>query len=67
MGMLRSGSLATIASPNSQLVWKIPDEWSMEEAATVPVVYGTVIFALVNVRYQKVSFEQNKKKIFINV
>lgn len=30
-----------------RFLWEIPDCWTMEEAATVPVVYCTVFYALV--------------------
>jgi len=29
------------------LVWEVPPEWSLEEAATIPAVYCTVYYALV--------------------
>ena len=31
---------------NPYLLWKVPDHWSMAEAATVPIVYITVYYAL---------------------
>lgn len=46
MGFVSSGGLATLATAKSSAIWEIPKEWSMEEAATVPVVYGTVVCAL---------------------
>lgn len=42
MGMVTSRALTNILEYDPYLAWKIPDHWSMEEAATVPVVYGTV-------------------------
>lgn len=27
--------------------WKVPDFWTLEQAATVPVVYATVIYAFI--------------------
>lgn len=42
MGMVSSRALSTLISQDTSLWWKIPDHWSLEEAATVPVVYGTV-------------------------
>lgn len=42
MGMVTSRGLSTLVFQDSPLVWKVPDHWSLEEAATVPVVYGTV-------------------------
>ncbi|KAL7037047.1 hypothetical protein ACKWTF_009050 [Chironomus riparius] len=45
MGMVTSGALATHIKGDDTLLWDCPDEWSLEEAATVPVVYGTVYSA----------------------
>lgn len=42
MGMAPSRCLATLIRFDPYLSWNIPDHWSLEEAATVPVVYGTV-------------------------
>ncbi len=42
MGMIVSKTMSTLLSSDIDLMWKIPDEWSLEEAATIPVVYGTV-------------------------
>ncbi|XP_017784912.1 PREDICTED: fatty acid synthase-like [Nicrophorus vespilloides] len=46
MGMVNNGALSNMVIADEQLLWKIPDEWSMEDAATVPVVYSTVLYAL---------------------
>lgn len=48
MGMLGSGSLATHVQADPSLTWEIPAHWTLEEAATVPVVYCTVYYALFN-------------------
>jgi fatty acid synthase, animal type len=45
MGMVISGSLATHIETDDTLLWDVPDDWSLEEAASVPVVYGTVYSA----------------------
>ncbi|KAH8377960.1 hypothetical protein KR093_008108 [Drosophila rubida] len=47
MAMVPAKSLATYCLANKNLLWNIPDNWSMEEAATVPCVYATVYYALV--------------------
>ncbi|GLV38468.1 Fatty acid synthase 3 [Carabus blaptoides fortunei] len=44
-GMLNTKALATMVSADSQLIWEVPNQWSFEEAITVPVVYGTVLYA----------------------
>lgn len=45
MGIVPYGGISTIVKPYSPFVWNVPDKWSLEEAATVPVVYSTVYFA----------------------
>ncbi|XP_050392804.2 fatty acid synthase [Patella vulgata] len=47
MGLLSAKGLATTVDADNRFLWEIPDHWSMEEAATVPVVYSTVYYALV--------------------
>ncbi|XP_034666101.1 fatty acid synthase [Drosophila subobscura] len=47
MAMVTAKSLATNCLANRNLLWEIPDKWTMEQAATVPVVYATVYYALV--------------------
>ena len=42
MGMVNAGALSTLIYGDIDLMWDIPDGWSFEDAATVPVVYGTV-------------------------
>lgn len=51
-GMVTSGALATTLVADVNLMVEIPDEWTMEEAATVPVVYATVLYAFFVVRIQ---------------
>lgn len=47
MGMSSCGALASMIKTVPGLIWKIPDHWTMEEAATVPVVYSTVCLFLI--------------------
>uniref|UniRef100_A0A0B7B942 Enoyl reductase (ER) domain-containing protein n=1 Tax=Arion vulgaris TaxID=1028688 RepID=A0A0B7B942_9EUPU len=47
MGILPAKGLATAVDTEKRFLWDIPDNWSMEEAATVPVVYCTAYYALV--------------------
>lgn len=42
MGMVISKGLSNLLIYDKYLSWKVPDDWSMEDGATVPVVYGTV-------------------------
>ncbi len=32
---------------DKRFLWEVPDDWTLEEAASVPVVYTTVYYALV--------------------
>ncbi|CRK99510.1 CLUMA_CG012829, isoform A [Clunio marinus] len=45
MGMVTSAALATHIEIDENFLWNCPDNWTLEEAATVPVVYGTVYSA----------------------
>ncbi|PIK47822.1 putative fatty acid synthase [Apostichopus japonicus] len=47
MGLVPSNGLATSVLAESHLLFEIPDSWSLEDAATVPVVYCTAYYALV--------------------
>ncbi|XP_054155200.1 fatty acid synthase-like [Oppia nitens] len=48
MGMVAAKGLATtVVCDDPEFLWKIPDNWTMEEASTVPVVYSTAYYALV--------------------
>ncbi|XP_074599358.1 fatty acid synthase-like [Brevipalpus obovatus] len=48
MGMTPSGAMATQVSVEpTDFVWPVPEDWSLEDAATVPVVYGTAIYGLI--------------------
>ncbi|XP_059048240.1 fatty acid synthase-like [Achroia grisella] len=49
MCMVRNSGLSNMIECDKALSWAIPDEWSFEEAATVPVAYGTVYYAMVMV------------------
>ncbi|EFA05248.1 Fatty acid synthase-like Protein [Tribolium castaneum] len=46
MGMTDHRAMGTLINPDLPLCWRIPDHWSLEDAATVPVVYSTVIYGL---------------------
>ena len=44
MGMGDCGCMATMVLPDKEFIWNVPEHWTLEEAATVPVVYGTVSY-----------------------
>ncbi|KAJ8963948.1 hypothetical protein NQ314_005279 [Rhamnusium bicolor] len=46
MGMVNTGALSTLVLPDPILTFKVPDYWTLAEAATVPAVYLTVLYAL---------------------
>lgn len=54
MGMVTTGAMATHVECDETLTWTVPEQWTLEEAATVPVVYTTVYCALfINAHIQK--------------
>jgi len=46
MGLTKSSGLATIVLPDCDFLWKVPEEWTLEQAATIPVSYVTSYYAL---------------------
>ncbi|KAF9823812.1 hypothetical protein SFRURICE_006663, partial [Spodoptera frugiperda] len=49
MGMVRNRGIANLVEAEWQSLYPIPDQWTFEEAATVPVAYGTVYYAMIMV------------------
>ncbi|XP_074967591.1 fatty acid synthase [Phalacrocorax aristotelis] len=47
MGLLPAKGLATMVDCNKKFLWEVPKNWTLEEAASVPVVYATAYYALV--------------------
>ncbi|XP_044747246.1 fatty acid synthase-like [Coccinella septempunctata] len=47
MGLVESRSLATTVMLDNQFYWKVPEKWSLEEAATIPVAYCTAYYSLI--------------------
>ena len=48
MGIVPSKGLATSVLANRDLLFEVPSNWTLEDAATVPVVYCTAYYALFN-------------------
>lgn len=46
MGMLNTRCLTNLCIAERSLCWDVPESWSLEDAATVPCVYGTCVYAL---------------------
>jgi fatty acid synthase len=42
MGIVAQQALASMVLVDGKMLWKVPDHWTLEDAATVPVVYATV-------------------------
>lgn len=51
MAMVRNSGMANMIEGDKALMWNIPDEWTFEEAASVPVAYGTVYYAMVRITF----------------
>ncbi|XP_065217068.1 fatty acid synthase-like [Planococcus citri] len=45
MGTIDNEAIATTVQPRPDSTWEIPDHMSLEEAATIPVLYATVVTA----------------------
>ncbi|OXU23005.1 hypothetical protein TSAR_015483 [Trichomalopsis sarcophagae] len=46
MGMIDNKAMTNLCICDPDLSWDIPESWSLEDAATVPCVYGTCYYAL---------------------
>lgn len=46
MSMVAARGLATTVVADPNFMWKVPDKWSLEQAATIPVAYATSYYAL---------------------
>ncbi|XP_067914268.1 fatty acid synthase [Heterodontus francisci] len=47
MGLLPAKGLATVVDCDMRFLWDVSENWTLEEAASVPVVYATAYYALV--------------------
>ncbi|XP_050030055.2 fatty acid synthase-like [Dermacentor andersoni] len=47
MGMVSGKSIATVLVADPIMLWEVPESWTLEEAATVPIAYSTAYYALV--------------------
>ncbi|XP_011203074.2 fatty acid synthase [Bactrocera dorsalis] len=45
MSMVAKAGVASYNESPSKFIWDVPDNWTLQEAATVPVVYITVYYA----------------------
>ncbi|XP_045925650.1 fatty acid synthase [Micropterus dolomieu] len=47
MGLLPAKGLATSVDADKRFLWDVPSSWTLEQAASVPVVYATAYYSLV--------------------
>ncbi|KAF3691435.1 Fatty acid synthase [Channa argus] len=47
MGLLPAKGLATSVDADKRFLWDVPPSWTLEQAASVPVVYATAYYSLV--------------------
>lgn len=46
MGLMKCGAISTEIIPDPGLTWLVPEQWSLADAATVPCVYATSLYAM---------------------
>ena len=46
MGYTFGKAIATSVNTSPLFVWPVPQNWSLEEASTIPIVYSTVYYSL---------------------
>lgn len=46
MGFIENSALSNLCTADRTCIWTVPHGWSLEDAATVPRVYATCIYAL---------------------
>ncbi|XP_041972224.1 fatty acid synthase-like [Aricia agestis] len=46
MGVVQSDTISSRLRSHSDLLWPVPDHWSLEEAATVPLAYSMAFYML---------------------
>lgn len=51
MGICGSKAMASMVDGDEHLMWPVPESWSLEDAATVPVVYATVWYHATSTYY----------------
>ncbi|XP_065208977.1 fatty acid synthase-like [Planococcus citri] len=47
MGMLGGSGMATTVIPHPYFLWEVSDQWTLEQASTIPIAYGTAYYALI--------------------
>jgi len=47
MGIVPGNGLASVVVADRDFLWSVPDDWTLEEGATVPMAYATAFYSLV--------------------
>lgn len=50
MGLVKRGSACTTVRAHPKLLWPVPQNWSLEDAATVPLAYAQAFYCLVGIQ-----------------
>ena len=58
-------ALATKVVTKANMIWDVPEHWSLSEAATVPTAYMTAYYALI-IRGKLHKNNQKTKKVLIH-
>ncbi|CAH0677167.1 unnamed protein product [Chilo suppressalis] len=64
MGLISKGALSSIITADPILTWPVPEYWSLEDAATVPLPYVHAYYCLVVMN--KVYPGIHGKRVFVN-
>lgn len=48
MGVVNEGAIVTSLEADSDLTWPVPEHWTLEDAATVPLPFITGYYCLVS-------------------
>lgn len=50
MGIINDGALTGVVEADPDLLWPVPQHWSLEDAATVPLPYAHALYCFVSLR-----------------
>lgn len=48
MGIIHNNAITSQLNVEPELLWSVPADWSLEEAATVPLAYSLAFYILVS-------------------
>lgn len=48
MGLVSGGALGSTVEADPDFLWPVPDHWSLQDAATVPLPYAIAYYCLVS-------------------